>query len=134
MLRLPLLFTSFLPVILPVAPLAAAHHPELALHNITYSSEIIYSTPAHLAVAYATIDFNLTNTAIPYTTYCTASSEREFNFFYGEIVYNCNTPAGVGVGPDASANFTFNQPDGTFNVNQTWDGGRYHGRTSVSPD
>jgi len=122
-----LLVFSLLPILPLVASVPAAHHPKhhdliFTLHNITYSSEVIYSTPAHLAVADATIAFNLTNTAVPYTTHCTASSMREFNFFYGEIVYKCNPPTEAGISPGASANFTFSQPDGVFTVNQTWAG------------
>jgi hypothetical protein len=125
----PLLFSSsLLAILLPVAALPAPHL--FTLKDITYSSEIIYSTPAHLAVADATISFNLTNKVLPYTTHCTATSLRYPDFFYGEIVYQCATPTGAGVGPVASANFTFSEPGGVFTVNQTWGGEAYlHGKT-----
>ncbi|OCL10476.1 hypothetical protein AOQ84DRAFT_215440 [Glonium stellatum] len=90
------------------------------LHDINYSSYIIYSTPAHLAVAQGHIEFNLTNTDVPYTTHCSAYSSQVFNFFYGNIVYQCDAPTGEGVTAASSANFTFSEPDGVFNVNQTW--------------
>jgi hypothetical protein len=123
--HLKLLLISLLPMIFPGASSPghkhsrSSHHTEIVLEEISYSSALVYSTPAHLAVAYAKLAFNLTNTAVPYTTLCTASSSQEFDFFYGEVIYRCYTP---GVHPGASASFTFNQPDGTFHVNQTWIG------------
>jgi hypothetical protein len=62
-------------------------HPIFTLHDITYWSSLRYSTASHLAVAEGQISFNLTNTAIPYTTHCIAFSSRVFEFF-GEIVYD----------------------------------------------
>jgi hypothetical protein len=90
------------------------------LKDIIYSSQIIYSTPAHLAVADGHIEFNLTNSAVPYTTHCSGSSEWLYDFFYGNIVYICDAPTGEGVAEGASANFTFSNPAGAFAVNQTW--------------
>lgn len=95
-------------------------HPLLTLHDITFSSSIIYSTPAHLAVAEGTVSFNLSNSAVPYKTHCSASSSQIYSFFYGNFVYNCDPPVGNGVKPGASAVFTFSEPDGTFAVNQTY--------------
>jgi hypothetical protein len=95
-------------------------HPTFTLHDITFQSSMTYSTPAHLAVAEGHISFNLNSTAVPYTTHCVASSSSWPGFFYGEIVYRCDVPTGQGVGPEASANFTFSRPESTFNVNQTW--------------
>jgi hypothetical protein len=118
--------------LLPILAIAAALPPLplFTLRDITYSSEIIYSTPAHLAVSDATISFNLTNKALPYTTHCTATSLRYPDFFYGELVYKCDAPSGAGIGPAASANFTFSYPDGVFSVNQTWEGeGFLQGKT-----
>lgn len=90
------------------------------LKDIIYSSQIIYSTPAHLAVADGHIEFNLTNSAVPYTTHCSGSSEWLYDFFYGNIVYICDARTGEGVAEGTSANFTFSNPAGTFAVNQTW--------------
>jgi hypothetical protein len=97
-------------------------HPLFTLHNITYSSSIIYSTPAHLAVAEGIVSFNLSNSAIPYTTYCSGSSSQIYDFFYGNIAYKCDSSPGM------SALFTFSKLDGTFAVNQTWEclDGRHH--------
>lgn len=101
--------------------------PVFTLKDIVYSSQIIYSTPAHLAVADGHIEFNLTNSAVPYTTHCSGSSEWLYDFFYGNIVYICDARTGEGVAEGASANFTFSNPAGTFAVNQTWsEPGRGH--------
>ncbi|OCL10569.1 hypothetical protein AOQ84DRAFT_438252 [Glonium stellatum] len=100
--------------------LPSHNKPVFTLTNITYTSEIIYSTPAHLAVANGRIEFNLTNSAVPYITHCNAESEWLYDFFYGNIVYTCDAPTGEGIAEDASANFTFSKPAGTFEVNQTW--------------
>jgi len=97
--------------------------PCFHLENITYTSQEIYSTPAHLAVAGGTISFNLTNSAVPYTAYCTAYGTQLTQFFFGNQVYECAAPTGPGVvnGSEGfGANFTFSTPDGAFNVNQTW--------------
>lgn len=90
------------------------------LKDIIYSFQIIYSTPAHLAVAGGHIEFNLTNSAEPYTTHCSGLSDWLYNFFYGNVVYICDARTGVGVAEGASANFTFSNPAGTFAVNKTW--------------
>jgi hypothetical protein len=101
--------------------------PLFILQDIIYSSSAIYSTPAHLAVAQGHIEFNLTNTAVPYETHCKADGlSRIPEFFYGDVVYQCDAPTGEGVGSKASANFTFAKADGTFNVNQTWGYGGYY--------
>lgn len=94
--------------------------PDFTLHDISYMSSMTYSTPAHLAVAQGYISFNLTNTAVPYKTHCSAFSSRITDFFFGDIVYHCDAPTGKGVSEGASANFTFSKPDGVFDVNQTW--------------
>jgi hypothetical protein len=95
-------------------------HPLLTLHNITYSSSIIYSTPAHLAVAEGTVSFNLSNSAIPSTMHCSGFSNQIYSFFYGNIIYSCDSSTGNGDAEGTSAVFTFSDPDGTFAVNQTW--------------
>lgn len=120
LLALPLLATTSISMPLEPGRSEDDKCPVFKLHDITYSSEMIFSTPAHLAVADATVTFNLTNTAVPYTTQCTGGSMQAFDFFpsYDQIVYQCTTPPGAPAG--ASANFTFVFLGGTFNVNQTW--------------
>ncbi|KAF2396455.1 hypothetical protein EJ06DRAFT_240766 [Trichodelitschia bisporula] len=95
------------------SPTGSPRHATFTLSNINYNSSMIYSTPAHLAVSEGYIDFDLENSAVPYTAHCSAYSSRGFGFFFGDQVYQCTVPAG-------SASFTFSQPDGVFNVNETW--------------
>lgn len=110
-LLVPLLFLTPLALSYP-----SSGYPVFTLSDIEFNSSIIYSTPAHLAVAEGYISFNLTNTAVPYTTHCTGYSMQPFNFFYGTVTYHCDAVPDV-VG---STNFTYSQPGGVFNVNQTW--------------
>jgi hypothetical protein len=86
------------------------------LSNFAYYDSIIYSTPSHLAVAYGSVSFDFYNNAIEETVTCTASSRQAWNFFYGNIVYNCTSP----VEDQGVATFTFNQTDGMVCVNETW--------------
>jgi hypothetical protein len=125
LLVLPSLLTLILPTVAFPGGLYEGSHgplphkePVFTLTNITYNDEIIYSTPAHLAVADGTIEFNFTNTAVPYTTHCKATSLQAFDFFYGSQAYPCDVPAGAVAG--TSANFTFSKLDGAINLNQTW--------------
>ena len=90
------------------------------LKDIIYFFQIIYSAPAHLTVADGHIEFNLTNSAEPYTTHCSGSSEWLYDIFYGNVVDICDARTGEGEAEGASANFTFSNPAGTFAVNKTW--------------
>ncbi|KAF2469185.1 uncharacterized protein BDR25DRAFT_304672 [Lindgomyces ingoldianus] len=103
------------------------------LHDINYSSSMVYSTPAHLATYGGTIAFNLSNAAVPYVTKCSAYGMHLQDMFYGEIVYTCDAPAGsTGV-----TSFTYSRPGNEFQVNQTWtgyDGKSYFGRGSGTAD
>ncbi|KAF2196987.1 hypothetical protein GQ43DRAFT_356358, partial [Delitschia confertaspora ATCC 74209] len=82
------------------------------LSEITYHSNMIYSTPAHLAVYGGDISFNLTNSAVQPKTvsHCTARGMHLQDMFYGEIVYQCGD----------NTNFTYARPLNTFVINQTW--------------
>ena len=116
--------TSFSTLLMPLlflAPSAFSYpghrKPEFKLHNILYNSSYTYSTPAHLATKYGQVSFDVMNLAVPYTTRCSAYSMREFDFFYGEITYTCDSVPNV-VG---STNFTFSSfAGGALAVNQTW--------------
>ncbi|KAE9369817.1 hypothetical protein N431DRAFT_381161 [Stipitochalara longipes BDJ] len=97
-------------------------HPIFILHNITYYSSTVYSTPAHLAVADASIQFNLTNTAVSYTTECSAFLDADPAVFYGNQNFSCKVPASVD--PEASTNFTY-AANGAFEIYSTWSHGSY---------
>ena len=90
--------------------------PYFLLTNISYYSDEIYSTPAHLATYGGNITFDLANTAAPYTAHCTARGVQLSDFFYGDIVYECEKSAE----PSAAANFIFARADNHFVINQTW--------------
>lgn len=90
----------------------------LTLNQINYSSEMIYSTPAHLAVSDGTVSFDLINSELPYVVQCSQTSSQSPGFFYGNQEYTCPMPSGAS--PGDAVSFTYNAADGTFNVNQTW--------------
>jgi hypothetical protein len=92
------------------------------LKDIYFSSSVIYSTPAHLAVSQGHVEFNITNSAVPYKTHCQADSVGRLpDFFYGDVVYQCDAPTGKGKGNGTGiTTFTFSKSAGTFNVTQAW--------------
>ncbi len=124
---LPFLFQATSALAFPGADYQAhcTGHPIFTLHNITYSDETIYSTPAHLAVAGASIKFNLTNTAVSYTTECSAyvGDWAWPTFFWGNVVYNCKVPAGY-YAEQVSTNFTYSS-SGNIQLNSTWSCGEW---------
>jgi hypothetical protein len=105
----------------PVAELQShcTNHPIFTLHNITYSDDTIYSTSAHMAVAGGSIQFNLTNTAVSYTTTCSAyvGDDGWPEFFYGNQIFYCKTPLSAGSG--TSTNFTYSSSGAKLVVNST---------------
>jgi len=121
-----LLFHAALTFSSPVAihEARSSDQPIFTLHNITYSSDTIYSTPAHLAVSDASIQFNLTNTAVSYTTECSAFLDADPAVFYGNQNFTCKVPAGVDPAP--STNFTF-ATNGEFQIYSTWSCGSFGG-------
>ncbi|KAF2677598.1 hypothetical protein K458DRAFT_159564 [Lentithecium fluviatile CBS 122367] len=94
-------------------------HPDIkfTLHDIAYQSHMIYSTPSHLAVHYATLDFNLTDTR-GYKASCSAyDSSGIFNFFNYPQTFNC-TKTSEHVGGDATFSYLgYNQ---NLQVNETF--------------
>jgi hypothetical protein len=100
-------------------------HPIFTLHNITYSDDTIYSTPARLAVAGASIQFNLTNTAVNYITECGAyiGDWAWPTFFWGNVVYDCKVPVGEDPG-QVRTNFTYSS-SGNIQLNSTWSCGEW---------
>jgi hypothetical protein len=65
----------------------------LALSHITLNSTTIYSTPAHLAVASASVGFNVFNSATLSSWNCVGTGYDLWDWFRGEIQYNCTTVA-----------------------------------------
>jgi len=94
--------------------------PVFNLDNIQYSSTILYSTPAHLAVSRATIDFNVTNKVADaqYKNSCSgASSGQQWSGAF--FAFPSQTPCGV-VEVGAQTNFSFVLGTSTVQVNETW--------------
>ncbi|KAK3329884.1 hypothetical protein B0H66DRAFT_542282 [Apodospora peruviana] len=106
-----------------------------------FRSSVIFSTPAHRAVADGEVSFNLTNTALDYTQSCYARSLSPTDFFYGNEWYTCDEPFPTGTNITGAPNITvpafamavfrFDRSAGKLDVNQTWaclgddlDGGR----------
>ena len=108
-----LLAISVLTIAQPATPRGT--RPVFVLKDISYSSEVVHSSPEHRAVAEGKISFKLTNTAVEGTALCSGDSSHFANFFYGEKTYYCQVPLGAG-----PSSFTFSKPDGVFMVNQTW--------------
>jgi hypothetical protein len=115
---MPRLFTLVSAALLPLLASASVPRPEFDLRFINYTSEKIYSTPAHLAVAYGALTFDLLNSVLPYNTHCTGTGVQLSDFFYGNTIYHCDDP-NVPSNPSA-ANFTFERDTGVVTVNQTW--------------
>ncbi|KAI8945080.1 hypothetical protein F4801DRAFT_150370 [Xylaria longipes] len=81
----------------------------------TYYSSDIFSTPSH-EVASGSVDFNLTNPALPEKVHCAASSTVLTAFFYGNIDYACTAPAGS----ETKTSFTFSRITNGLSINQNW--------------
>ncbi|KAE9969454.1 hypothetical protein EG328_006854 [Venturia inaequalis] len=110
--------TTLLSTLLLIAPLAFAYPsaPAFKLCNIIYNSSYIFSTPAHYATGSGTVSFDLTESYEPYErTHCSAYSIREFDFFYGDYTYACDSVPGH---EKTSTNFTFST-SGAITINQT---------------
>lgn len=123
----------FLSSLLLLAPAVLAYPghpvPEFKLHHVLFNSSYRFSTPAHYLTGKGIVSFDLINSAVPYTTHCSASSLRQFQYFYGDVVYSCDPVPNV-VG---STNFTFSS-SGAMVVNQTWTSGEerhHHGSAKI---
>ena len=82
-----------------------------------FHASYIFTTPAHQN-SWGYVNFNLSNPALDQPAVCSASSDQLENFFYGDISYDCASPAGAAAPSDAT--FSFSQPSGLLAVNQTW--------------
>ncbi|KAK3370516.1 hypothetical protein B0H63DRAFT_454681 [Podospora didyma] len=79
-----------------------------------YHASFIFTTPAHQN-SWGYVNFNLSNPADKSLAKCSASSNQLSDFFYGNMVYNCETAEGKQTG-----SFDFNKASGELRVNQTW--------------
>jgi hypothetical protein len=102
---------------------ASCHTPAFQLLNITYQAHLVFSTPSHLAVSYAKLDFGLSNPAA-YDAICTAASgggpsSDVGSYFQLSSVYECVEQAGAG-DVTGSATFDYIGFAKSLEVNETW--------------
>jgi len=102
---------------------ATCHTPAFHLLNITYQAHLVFSTPSHLAVSYARVDFGLSNPAA-YDAVCSAASgggpsSNAGSYFQSTNVYECSEQAGVA---EVTGNATFRYIGfaRSLEVNETW--------------
>lgn len=109
-------------------PYHPPHHPNMCNYNapgsryfylsdVTYESHIVYSTPAHLAVSYANLDFNLTNNAA-YDASCTGSSSGGPSpvYFTWPQLQSCEEADGA----SGNATWIYIGYEKNLQVNETW--------------
>ncbi|RCI08991.1 hypothetical protein L249_4990 [Ophiocordyceps polyrhachis-furcata BCC 54312] len=104
---------------------------EWTVSDFDYHASYTFSTPAH-QIAGGFVNFTLSNPVLSYKLSCPATSSQLQDFFYGTMVYKCETAAGSG----DDATFTFNRPTGELKINQTWscpsEGSRFEARGGVT--
>lgn len=86
------------------------------LEGFDYHAEYIFTTPAHQN-SHGYVNFDLWNTAVPYTATCSATSDQLTDFFYGNQWYPCTLPSTAPAG--AAVGFRFNRPTGELDVKGT---------------
>jgi hypothetical protein len=92
---------------------ASLKRTEWEVKGFKYHSSIIYTVPSH-RVASGTVNFTLTNLALPFTMGCSAVSDQMSDFFYGNLWYQCSGPSGN------SAQFQFDKSSGRVDIQQRW--------------
>jgi hypothetical protein len=86
------------------------------VHDFDYHASYVFTTPAHQN-SYGYVNFNLSNTAVPYTAICSATSSQLTDFYYGNQWYPCALPATAPVG--ATVSFQFNRATGELDITET---------------
>jgi len=84
-----------------------------SINGFHYRSSVIYSFPSH-RIASGTVDFNLTNPALPHALACSAYSTQMMDFFYGNMWFQCTGP------DDTEASFQFDKSSGRVDLQQKW--------------
>ena len=98
----------------------ATYRPTFHLLSAQYSSEISYTTPAHLAVSYATIEFNLTNTVDDTIQVNCKGASSSQQYDAGFFAYPKNVQCTGTGGIIGSASFSYTRADNKVAVNETW--------------
>lgn len=87
------------------------------LSNVTYESHLVYSTPAHLAVSYANLTFDLQNNFAA-NAWCTGTNQGgpSESYFYWPQVHKCiDDPGATG-----NTTWTYLGYNKNLQVNETW--------------
>lgn len=104
------------------------------VENFDFHASYLFSTPSHQN-SWGYVNFTLANAALDYKPVCTAASSWLSDFYYGNIIYQCEVPESV---PGDAASFTFDRPTNNLKVNQTWscveEGGRFWAEGGVALD
>ena len=91
----------------------------LILTGIVYDQVLAYSSSTALGPSQGNVTFQLTNSVVPYTTNCVATSTLAPEFFTQTMPpWECDLPSNAPSG--AGATFMFDQALGLFQVNQTF--------------
>ncbi|KAH6851341.1 hypothetical protein B0I37DRAFT_133722 [Chaetomium sp. MPI-CAGE-AT-0009] len=85
------------------------------IHGFDYHASYTFTNPAHQN-SWGYVNFNLTNTVVPYTAVCAATSSQLSDFFYGTVDYSCSLPANAPAG--ASVTFRFSRPSGQIDITE----------------
>ncbi|KAI0437517.1 hypothetical protein F4803DRAFT_565984 [Xylaria telfairii] len=85
------------------------------IEAFTYYSSDVFSTPSR-EVASGSVDFNLTNPAVPEKVHCTGFSTMPAALFFGDVDYTCTAPAGS----KTKTSFTFSRITNELGITQTW--------------
>lgn len=90
------------------------------IESFDFHASYIFTTPAHQN-SWGYVDFNLTNPAIPdLLVSCSAQSDQLYDFFYGNLAYNCTVNGELAEPGPAPAKFKYNKSSGEVDINQTW--------------
>ncbi|KAK4158898.1 hypothetical protein QBC43DRAFT_138635 [Cladorrhinum sp. PSN259] len=83
------------------------------VHGFDYHASYIFTTPAHQN-SWGYVNFNISNSIVPYTASCSAASSQLSEFFFGTQEYTCtligNAPAG------AAVKFKYSRPTGQLDI------------------
>lgn len=105
---------------------------EWTVHDFDFHASYTFTTPSHQN-SWGYANFTLENSALDYRPICSASSSQLNDFFYGTMVYNCDSPV-----DGDSASFNFSRPSGELSVTQSWscveEGGRFEAKGGVTLD
>lgn len=87
------------------------------VHGFDYHASYTFTTPAHQN-SWGYVNFNISNSIVPYTASCSASSSQLSDFFYGTQEYTC-TLVGSGAPTGAAVKFKYSRPSGQLDITES---------------